>query len=253
MATVSQITNDAALESHLLWDQYKNTIIAVVAVLLLGAIGYTGFQFYHARRAADASALLAAAKSPQDYQQVIDRYPGSGPAASAYLLLGAQQRAKKNYAEANTTLHKFIDQFPKHELITTAWMGVAANLESLGKNDEALSTYQRLATEYPQSFNAPLALLSQVHFLKAKGKFDEARRICETMLSQYRDSALMNEALREMMSLPKPATPPVPATAPMPGAAPAQSGIPMARPPEAATAAPTAAPSAPTAAPSAKP
>jgi hypothetical protein len=50
MATVSQITNDAALESHLLWDQYKNTIIAVVAVLLLGAIGYTGFQFYHERR-----------------------------------------------------------------------------------------------------------------------------------------------------------------------------------------------------------
>ena len=79
---------------------------------------------------------------------MIDRYPGSGPAASAYLLLGAQQRAKKNYAEANTTLHKFIDQYPKHELITTAWMGVAANLESLGKNDEALSTYQRLATEY---------------------------------------------------------------------------------------------------------
>jgi predicted negative regulator of RcsB-dependent stress response len=75
MATVSEITKDAALESHLLWDQYKNTIIAVVAVLLLGAVGYAGFQFYHARRAADASALLAAAKSPQDYQQVIDRFP----------------------------------------------------------------------------------------------------------------------------------------------------------------------------------
>src|SRR5436190_11438701 len=188
MATASQITNDAALESHLLWDQYKNTIIAVVAVLLLGAIGYAGFQFYHARRAADASALLAAAKSPQDYQQVIDRFPGSGPAASAYLLLGAQQRAQKNYAEANTTLHKFIDQFPKNELITTAWMGVAANMESLGKNDVALSTYQRLVAEYPQSFNAPLAMLSEVPLLKAKNRTEEARRLCETLLTQYRDS-----------------------------------------------------------------
>jgi TolA-binding protein len=92
--------------------------------------------------------LLAAAKSPSDFQQVIDRYPGSQPASSAYLLLAEKQRAKKQYAEANTTLHKFIDQFPKHELITTAWMGVAANLDSLGKGDEALSTYQRLVAEY---------------------------------------------------------------------------------------------------------
>ena len=155
MATVSQITADPALETHLFWDQYKTTIIAVVAVLVLGALGYAGYQLYIARRAADATALLASANSPQEYQQVIDRYPGSDPAASAYLLLAAQQRAKKNYAEANATLHKFIDQFPKHELITTAWMGVAANLESLGKNDEALSTYQRLATGIPAEFQRP--------------------------------------------------------------------------------------------------
>ncbi len=76
MATVSQITADPALETHLLWDQYKTTIIAVVVVLVLGGLGYAGFQLYTARRAADASALLAAAKSAPDYQQVIDRYPG---------------------------------------------------------------------------------------------------------------------------------------------------------------------------------
>ena len=105
-------------------------------------------------------------------------------------------------------------------------MGVAANLESLGKNDEALSTYQRLATEYPQSFNAPLALLAQVPFLKAKDRIDEARRICETVMTQYRDSIVSNEAMRELMSLPRPAAPPV--TTPTP----AQASIPMARPPE---------------------
>jgi len=225
MPTVSQITANPALETHLFWDQYKTTIIAVAVVLLLGGLGYAGFQLNTARHAADASALLATAQSPQEYQQVIDRYPGSGPAASAYLLLAAQQRAKKNYAEANTTLHQFIDQFPKHELITTAWMGVAANLESLGKNDEALSTYQRLATEYPQSFNAPLALLAEVPFLKAKNRFDEARRVCETLLTQYRDSIVMSEAMRELTSLPKAAAPPQVSVQ-------AQPPIPMARPPE---------------------
>lgn len=227
MATVSQITADPALETHLFWDQYKTTIIAVSAVILLAALGYGGYQLYAARRAAAAMALLASADSVQRYQQVIDRYPASGPAASAYLLLAAEQRAKKNYADANATLHKFIDQYPKHQLITTAWMGVAANLESLGKNDEALSTYQRLATEYPQSFNAPLALLAEVPFLKAKNRTEEARRVCETIVTQYRDSTVTSDAIRQLMSLPKPTV-----SAP---AMPAQESIPMARPPETAT------------------
>ena len=81
MPTVSQITTDPALETRLFWDQYKTTIIAVATVLLLGGLGYAGFQLYTARHAAEASALLTAAQSPQEYQQVIDRYPGSGPAA----------------------------------------------------------------------------------------------------------------------------------------------------------------------------
>ena len=236
MATVSQITSDPALETNLFWDQYKTTIIAIAAVLVLGGLGFAGYQIYKARAAADATALLAAAHSPEEYQKVIARYPGSEPAASAYLLLAGQQRAKKNYAEANTTLHKFIDQYPKHQLITTAWMGVAANLESLGKNDEALSTYQRLATEYPQSFNAPLALLAEVPLLKAKNRIEEARKACETIMSQYRDSIVANEAIQQLMALPRPAAEPMPKPA-----APAPS-IPMARPPEAAAPAPKATP-----------
>jgi TolA-binding protein len=206
MATVSQISQDPALETSLFWDQYKLPIIGIVVALLLGGIGYAGYQLYTQRQDADAAALLAAATSPQDYQQVVARYEGSAAAASAYLMLAEEQRAKKNFAEANTTLHKFIDQFPKHELITTAWMGVAANLDSLGKSDEALSTYQRLVAEYPQNFNAPLALLSQVPLLKAKNRTDDARRVCETLLTQYRDSALSNEAIRELQTLPKSAT-----------------------------------------------
>ena len=215
MATASQLSHDSAIEGSFFWDQYKLPIIAVVAVLVLGGLGFAGFQLYSQKQAANAAALLARAKSPSEFENVIERYPGSGAAASAYLLLASQERAKKDYSAANVTLRKFIDQFPKHELITSAWMGVAANLESLGKGDEALSTYQRLVTEYPQSFNAPLALLSQVPLLKAKGRPDEARRVCETILSQYRDSILLSEALRELQKLPKAAvqSAPVPASA----------------------------------------
>jgi len=233
MPTVSQITSDPGLESHLLWQRYKTTIIAVAVILVLAGLGFAAYQLYNARRASAATEMLAVANTPEQYQQVIERYPGSEPAASAMLLLAAQLRAKQNYSEANVVLHKFIDQYPKHPLITTAWMGVAANLESLGKKDEAFSTYQRLATEYPQSFNAPLALLAEVTFLKAKNKPEEARKVCETIITQYRDSIVAGEALREMMALSKLVAP-----SPPPAAIPTAPAIPMARPPE-ETAAPS--------------
>ncbi|MEO6870912.1 MAG: tetratricopeptide repeat protein [Chthoniobacterales bacterium] len=219
MATVSQITHDPALETSLFWDQYKLPIIAAVVVLVLGGLGFAGYEIYAQRHATEAAAQLASAKTPQEFQQVISDYSGSPAAASAYLLLAEQQRNEKKYAEANATLHKFIDGFPKHELITTAWMGVAANLGSLGKNDEALSTYQRLVTEYPQSFNAPLALLAEVPLLKAKGQSEQARRACETIISQYRDSIVTSEALRELQKLPKASAPAAPAVKPQPTAA----------------------------------
>jgi predicted negative regulator of RcsB-dependent stress response len=215
MATVSQLTHDSALETSFFWDQYKIPIIIAVIVLLLGGLGFAGYQAYSHHRGSEAAAQLAAARTPQEFQQVIDRYSGTDAAASAYLLLAEQQRNEKKYTDANATFHKFIDAFPKHELVTTAWMGVAANLISLGKNDEALSTYQRLVAEYPQSFNAPLALLAEVPLLKANGRTDEARRACETIISQYRQSIVVSEALRELQQLPMPAAP-VPKSQPSP-------------------------------------
>ncbi len=236
MPTASQVTTDAALETRLFWERHKTIIIVVASLLVLAGLGFAGYELYTARRAANAAALLARAHTAEEYQQVIDRYPGSEPAASAYLLLAALQRTNRKYEEANTTLHKFIARFPKHDLITTAWMGVAANLESLGKSDEALSTYQRLAAEYPQSFNAPLALLAEVPLLKAKNRVEEARKVVETVISKYQDRVIASQAFQQLMTLPKPEVTP----AQKPAAV--QEPIPMERPAETSAPAPTASP-----------
>ena len=217
-------SRDVALETRFFWERYKKPILVLVVVSLVGALGFAGYRFYHDRRAASASALLAAAKNARDYEQVIARYSDTPAAADACLLLAEAQRKEGQFAEAYATLQRFIDKYPKHELQSTARMGMAANLESMGKNDEALSIYRQIAANYPNSYNAPLALLSQVYLLKAKNQTEEARRVCETLLTQYRTSFWAGEALQELRLL-KPSEPAKPP--PMPTVPPF-----LARPPE---------------------
>jgi TolA-binding protein len=213
MPTAPPPSRDAALETLVFWERFKNEIIGALIVVLLAVIGFTGYRFYSDRQAAAASALLASAKSAQEYQQVITHYPNTPASADAYLFLAEAERGEKRFAEANATLQAFITKNPNHEFVSTARMAMAANLESMGKSDEALSMYQQIASTYPNSFNAPLALLSQVYILKTKNRTEEARRICEAILTQHRTSFWAGEAMQELRLL-KPSGPSEAAPAP---------------------------------------
>jgi predicted negative regulator of RcsB-dependent stress response len=205
MPTAPPPSRDVAIETRVFWERFKKQITAALIIVLLAVMAFTGYRFYSDRRAAAASALLASARSAQEYQQVIDRYPSTPPAADAYLLLAEAQRNEKKFAEANKTLEMFIAKYPQHEFVSTAKMAMAANLESMGKADEALVMYQQIASTYPNGFNAPMALLSQVYILKAKNRNDDARRICETILTQFRTSFWAGEAMQQLRLL-KPIT-----------------------------------------------
>ena len=205
MPTAPPPSRDVALETRVFWERFKKPITAALLIVLLAMLAFTGYRFYSERRVAAASALLASAKSAQEYQQVIDRYPSTPAAADAYLLLAEAQRNEKKFAEANTTLQSFIAKYPQHELVSTARMAMAANLESMGKADEALTIYQQIASADPNGFNAPMALMSQVYILKAKNQNEDARRICETVLTQYRTSFWAGEAMQQLRML-KPVT-----------------------------------------------
>jgi TolA-binding protein len=219
MATAAPPSRDVALETRMFWERFQKPIIAALSIILLAGIGFTGYRFYSDRQAAAASAALARANTPQQYEQVIDRYANTPAGADAYILLAEAQRRDKKFADANKTLETFTAKYPKHELVSTAKLAKAANLESMGKMDEALTTYEQVASAYPNTYAAPLAMLSQVYILKAKNRNDDARRICETILTQYRTSFWAGEAMQQLRLL-KPITTSTPAPIAMPTAPP---------------------------------
>jgi predicted negative regulator of RcsB-dependent stress response len=263
MPTTQPISRDPTLEAHAFWYKFRGEIAAVIVLVILAVIGLGGYKIYTERRDSAASAMLGAAKTPHDYEQVIAQYPNTAAGASAYVLLAQAQRDQRKFAESSATLQVFIDKNPSHELVPTAQMGIAANLEAMGKTDEALARYQDVAAKYPNDFNAPLALISQVPILKAKNQADAARRICETVLMKYRfpgdqrpgsapddriESFWAADAMRELRSMKPPAEPAPPAGAPGTGTAPSAGQPPlMLRPPPAAVpgAAPTVQPTKP--------
>jgi TolA-binding protein len=212
MPTVPPPSRDAPVDPIVFWFRYKTELFAGLLIVLLAGAGFVGYRMYADHRESAAAEALAAARSIPEYRGVIEKYPGTPASASAFLLLADNQRAKKNFQEANATLQKFIDKFPQHELVSSARLAMAGNLEAMGKTGEALTMLQRLVANDPKNFAAPMALLAQVHLLKAKGKIAEARQVCENFLTQYRESPLAGEASRQLRLL-KPSTTPTPAVA----------------------------------------
>jgi predicted negative regulator of RcsB-dependent stress response len=238
MPTAPTLSKDPALEAHVFWYKFRAEILGAIVLLVVGLVGFAGYQFYSVRREATAAASLASAKDAQGYQQVIANYGSTPAGATAHLLLAQAQRKDGKFTESNATLQTFIEKNPKHELVATARRAIATNLESMGKIDEALAAYQRVVADHPKSFEAPLALISEVTIFKNKHQDDAARRACETILTQYRDSLWANEAMQELRSL-KSSAPPAPvsgAGAQKPGNVPTM----LARPP--AAPAPSSAP-----------
>ncbi len=246
MPTAPPTTTDASVEAQVFWLRFQKEIAAALIVIIVALIGFAGYRLYANRREAKAAELLGAARTPQEYQDVIAHYSGTPAGATAYLLLAEKQRNEKKFAEANTTLQAFVDKNPEHEFLPTAQLMMAANLEAMGKTDEALATYQQVAAKYPNNFSAPLAMISEVPLLKAKNRIEEARRVCEDILTKYRmpgqpveaghddrmETVWAAEAMRHLRSMKPPEQPAIPPGAGAPGIPP------MIAAPKAAPAAP---------------
>ena len=192
---------DLDLESELFWEKYKLPIAVFAALLVAGLIGYEIYQVSHSNAVAAASAELNAAKTPADFQKVIDDHGGTSAAANAYLLMARKQADAKDYAGAEKSFRAFVEKFPKHPLAPNALIGAGSTLESRNLLDQARSTYQTAAASYQNSYVAPGALLAEATVLKAQRKIEEARRIYENVIATYPKSDESQEATQELRYL----------------------------------------------------
>jgi tetratricopeptide (TPR) repeat protein len=195
----------AGFDPLLFWDQYRQTILLVGGVVLLGLVGFGVYEYNLTQNLAAAGAALAQASSEDDYRAVMSKYAGTTAAGNAAILLSGALRQDRKYDEALDTLRTFVDKYPTHPMVDAGDLAIGETLEEQGKTQDAMAQYQEVAAKYPESFSAPIAVIDQANLLVSQGKPDEAKRIYQNFVAQFPNSELTREAMGEMHLLRSPA------------------------------------------------
>jgi TolA-binding protein len=174
-----------SFEAELFWEKNRAIILICVGIaLVLAAAIAIWFIRAHSQQQA-AAALFAQAKDSAAWREVIERYPGSAPAANAYFLLADSLRREGKPEESSAQYEKFLTAFPKSSLLGGARLGLAENLAAAGRTEEALAALRSLREKDGGSYAAPFAALLEGRILMRSGKFDEARKVFSNLVSSY--------------------------------------------------------------------
>ena len=159
---------------------------ALVGVICVGGI-ISLVAICRARQA--AAALFANASTVEQLQAVIFRHPRSDAAASALLLLAAEQRHLGRLEESSVTYQRFLAVFPKHPLAPIAALGKAENTLVSGYLPAGIAELQALTAKYPTSFVVPFSLYAQAELLTTQpGRMPEARERLQDLVLKFPDS-----------------------------------------------------------------
>lgn len=157
-------------------------IIAVVAIIAFGVI-----KHQNTLKANEAAEAFTGAKTVEDCDLVISRYPGSNAAANALLLKADLLWDQNKKSSAVEALREFTTKDASNPLAVFALLGLGSKLDAMGETKEAQAIFERITNEFASSEAAPLAQVRLGDLLWAQGKADEAKKAYEELAVKFPD------------------------------------------------------------------
>ena len=157
-------------------------IIAVVAIIAFGVI-----KHQNTLKANEAAEAFTGAKTVEDCDLVISRYPGSNAAANALLLKADLLWDQNKKSSAVEALREFTTKDASNPLAVFALLGLGSKLDAMGESKEAQAIFERITNEFASSEAAPLAQVRLGDLLWAQGKADEAKKAYEELAVKFPD------------------------------------------------------------------
>ena len=157
-------------------------IIAVVSIIAFGVI-----KHQNTLKANEAAEAFTGAKTVEDCDLVISRYPGSNAAANALLLKADLLWNQNKKSSAVEALKEFATKDASNPLAVFALLGLGSKLDAMGETKEAKAVFERITNEFASSEVAPLAQVRLGDLLWAQGKADEAKKAYEELAVKFPD------------------------------------------------------------------
>ncbi|WP_395751998.1 tol-pal system YbgF family protein [Prosthecobacter sp.] len=157
--------------------------ILVVVALIAGAVIHS----QNKAKANEASEAFTSAKTVDDCDLVISRYPGTNAAADALLLKADLLWDQNKKSSAVDALKDFTTKDASSPLVAYALLSLGSKLDAMGDGKEAQSVFERVVKEFTSSEAAPLAQVRLGDLLWAQGKADEAKKVYEDVAVKFPD------------------------------------------------------------------
>ena len=184
---ISQEVPSTGLEKFL-EDNFRKLVWFFV-ILVIALIAFGIFRHQSTLKSHEAAEAFTSAKTVEDCDLVISRYPGSTAAANALLLKSDLLWDQNKKSSAVDELKAFISQYPKHPLATNVLLGLGSKLDAMGDQKEAQAVFERIVNEFTSSEAAPLAQVRLGDLLWAGGKQEEAKKAYEDLAVKFPDMA----------------------------------------------------------------
>ncbi len=157
-------------------------IITVVALIAFGLI-----KHQNTLKANEAAEAFTGAKTVEDCELVISRYPGTNAAANALLLKADLLWDQNKKSSAVEALKEFTTKDASNPLAVFALLGLGSKLDAMGESKEAQAVFERITNEFSTSEAAPMAQVRLGDLLWAQGKADEAKKAYEELAVKFPD------------------------------------------------------------------
>lgn len=189
-----QVQKHRELEQHevkQVLDFIKSYGKLIVAGAVVAAVTMIATRVYHAKKAADivaAEQMLLTARTPQQLEELVDKYK-STPTAPVVLLELAQTLFNQgDFAQARAQYERFLNDYKKSDLLPIAVFGLAHCTEADGRFDDAANEFKDFLADYPDHYLKSPAVLSVARCLQQAGRLDDARITLEDFLAENADS-----------------------------------------------------------------
>ena len=164
----------------------------------IGASGYRGCARHHD---AEATRLFSSARTIQDLETVVEKYPSADAAPLALLRLAKAYYDVGRYDLALQKYSDFIDRFGAHDLVKAAELGRIHCREALGQFREAERDFRAFAAANADNYLTPQAVFGRARCLEQMDLYNEARIVYEDFIATRPDSGWMPRAKQALETL----------------------------------------------------